>query len=157
MVLIYLIRHAQSEFNATGIDSPNVALTQLGTRQAIALGTMFRERGIAFDHVFVSPLQRALQTYSLANPICDHPPIISHACREQLMGAWANLMHGENSLVNVIESTSSLETRAKRFIEYAKMTATPLKHGRIAIFTHQGFIYALTGRMLQNAEYAVVM
>ncbi|MGD0983494.1 MAG: histidine phosphatase family protein [Acidimicrobiales bacterium] len=62
--MLFLVRHGQSEANAAGLvigrtDSP---LTELGHRQAVALGDALASRGAAACRILTSPLQRAEQT-----------------------------------------------------------------------------------------------
>lgn len=63
---IVLVRHGQTEWSIAGKHTGNtdVALTELGRRQADALGDMLA--GAAFDAVFSSPLIRAWNTMELA-------------------------------------------------------------------------------------------
>ena len=69
-----LIRHGESEFNASGRiqGQLNTPLSMLGQRQALALASAYR--GEAIDAVIASPLDRAQQTAApiaaaLARPI----------------------------------------------------------------------------------------
>src|SRR5271157_5405767 len=62
--MLFLVRHGQSEANAAGLvigrtDSP---LTELGHRQAAALGDALASRGTAAARILTSPLQRAGRT-----------------------------------------------------------------------------------------------
>ena len=62
--MLLLVRHGQSEANAAGLligraDSP---LTELGHRQAAALGEALAARAPAPAALLTSPLQRARQT-----------------------------------------------------------------------------------------------
>ena len=61
-MLLFLVRHGQSEFNLlgeeAGSDSP---LTELGLQQAERVGAWLAQRG-PFDAMYCSPLQRARQT-----------------------------------------------------------------------------------------------
>ena len=64
MLRIYLARHGQNADNAEGIlnghrDRP---LTRIGITQARLLSEMIKERGLAFDAVYSSPLSRAYET-----------------------------------------------------------------------------------------------
>ena len=66
--MLYLIRHGQTALNSAFAlqgrsDTP---LNETGTAQAEAAGLWFRERGIRFDRVYSSPLERAVQTARLA-------------------------------------------------------------------------------------------
>jgi probable phosphoglycerate mutase len=63
---VYLVRHGETEWSASGkhtgrTDNP---LTEEGERKARALKE--RLKGVAFDRVFTSPLQRARRTCELA-------------------------------------------------------------------------------------------
>lgn len=67
MTDLYLVRHGQTELNVQNIlqgwqDSP---LTERGREQALATRTAFAARGVAFDHVYSSPLGRARRTAEL--------------------------------------------------------------------------------------------
>ena len=63
---VTLVRHGQTEWSMSGRHTgrTDVPLTDLGRRQADALGQMFE--GAAFDHVLSSPLSRAWETMELA-------------------------------------------------------------------------------------------
>ena len=67
MADLYLVRHGQTELNVQNIlqgwhDSP---LTERGREQALAARTAFAARGVAFDHVYSSPWDRARHTAEL--------------------------------------------------------------------------------------------
>jgi probable phosphoglycerate mutase len=67
-MILYLIRHGESQYNAEGriqgqIDIP---LSDIGQRQSLAIATAFDQ--IKLDAVFSSPLKRAAQT---ASPLAD--------------------------------------------------------------------------------------
>lgn len=67
MADLYLVRHGQTELNVKNIlqgwhDSP---LTARGREQALATRAAFEDRGVAFDHVYSSPLGRARRTAEL--------------------------------------------------------------------------------------------
>ena len=63
---LVLVRHGETEWSRTGRHTgrTDVALTELGQRQANALGLMLRGRPLAA--VLVSPLQRATETFRRA-------------------------------------------------------------------------------------------
>lgn len=61
---LYLVRHGQTLFNAQKriqgwCDSP---LTELGIRQAQAIGSYFKEKAIEIDHAYCSTSERASDT-----------------------------------------------------------------------------------------------
>lgn len=75
--MIYVIRHGQTELNSSHAlqgrsDQP---LNETGVEQAREAGTWLAGQGIRFDHVYSSPLVRAVQTARLVAPdvpvVCD--------------------------------------------------------------------------------------
>lgn len=78
---LYLVRHGQTELNVLNIlqgrhDSP---LTALGKSQAERVGRYFAHEGIAFDHVYSSPLGR---TRATAACITDMSPVLDEGLAE---------------------------------------------------------------------------
>src|SRR5580693_7632884 len=67
-MLLYLIRHGQSLFNAEKRiqGQTDIALSPFGEKQSQALAAAFR--GLPIDALYASPLRRAMQT---AAPIAD--------------------------------------------------------------------------------------
>ncbi len=63
---VYLVRHGETAWSITGQHTgrTDLALTSRGEDQARAVGP--RLKGLEFDHVFSSPLQRAWRTCELA-------------------------------------------------------------------------------------------
>jgi broad specificity phosphatase PhoE len=172
---IYLIRHAQSEFNAAfepGAPDPMIfdaPLSPLGVRQAIEARAQIGALDIT--KLIVSPMTRTLQTATLMFEN-THPITINALVREQLshscdMGQspghlaetyphldFAHLddiwwHDGEkNQLGYSIESHELLEQRALQFIDFLVASNT---HST-AIVTHGNFIHATTGIQPQNCE-----
>jgi probable phosphoglycerate mutase len=64
--IVYLARHGETAWSVSGQHTgrTDLPLTEQGERSARALGE--RLRGLAFDKVFTSPLQRAFRTADLA-------------------------------------------------------------------------------------------
>ncbi|MBI2623643.1 MAG: histidine phosphatase family protein [Candidatus Liptonbacteria bacterium] len=64
MLRLYIARHGQDEDNANGIlnGRRDMPLTKLGVRQAEQLAKNIKERKLAFDAVYTSPLVRARRT-----------------------------------------------------------------------------------------------
>jgi len=75
---VYGVRHGQSEYNLLGLcnDDPTqgVTLTALGRRQAAAAGV--RLRGLGLEHIYSSPLPRAVQTAEALAAACDAPLMV---------------------------------------------------------------------------------
>jgi broad specificity phosphatase PhoE len=63
---LWLIRHGETEWSRSGqhTGATDIALTEAGEQQAVALGRFLEGR--AFSHVLVSPLARARRTCELA-------------------------------------------------------------------------------------------
>jgi broad specificity phosphatase PhoE len=66
MPRVTLVRHGETEWSASGKHTghTDIPLTEEGERKARALRDRFK--GVAFDRVFTSPLQRAARTCALA-------------------------------------------------------------------------------------------
>lgn len=68
--MIFLVRHGQTEMNSAGLlqgrsDHP---LNRTGIMQAEQAAALLQEKGIVFNHVFSSPLIRAVQTAEIMAP-----------------------------------------------------------------------------------------
>ena len=63
---VTLVRHGETEWSASGKHTgrTDIPLTEVGERKARALRERFK--GVTFDRVFTSPLQRAARTCELA-------------------------------------------------------------------------------------------
>lgn len=172
---IYLIRHAQSEFNAAFMpDDPDpmifdAPLSPLGKAQAVETRTHINALDIV--NLIVSPMTRTLQTATLIFENI-HPVSINADVREQLIhscdvGRAPNSLakdyphldfshldecwwHNEekNHLGYSVESRELVEQRADQFIDYLIANNT---HST-AIISHGNFINAMTGIKPQNCE-----
>jgi broad specificity phosphatase PhoE len=63
---IWLVRHGETEWSLSGqhTGSTDIPLTEQGRLQAVAIGKLLTGR--RFDHVFSSPMERAVETGTLA-------------------------------------------------------------------------------------------
>lgn len=59
MAVITLVRHGQASFGAQNYDQ----LSDLGYKQAAALGEFFKQRGYQFQRIICGKMQRHMQTY----------------------------------------------------------------------------------------------
>lgn len=96
MTEIYLLRHGETEWNASGrfqgkLDSP---LTSQGVEQARSCGRRLSQLGIDYDTVIASPLGRTRQTASIVAD-CGRFPDIRYDQRlaEVSIGSWDGLTH----------------------------------------------------------------
>jgi broad specificity phosphatase PhoE len=88
MRALHLARHGQSVWNAGRRfqGSHDVPLSELGRRQAAALGTALRGRRLA--HVYASPLERARQTAEAVVAELGVPLTVMDDLRELCLGEW---------------------------------------------------------------------
>ena len=68
--MMYVVRHGQTSMNNRKAlqGRSDLPLNETGIAQARELAAWLAERGITFDHVFSSPLVRAVQTAELVAP-----------------------------------------------------------------------------------------
>lgn len=132
---LYLIRHGQSETNVNPDlmgQTPDVALTKLGKRQAELLGQRFNKELVAFDFVYSSPYKRAYDTATIALGSSAGHIIKSPRLREYEAGEWTGKSRkkvintaiqlkmgflNHNFLPPEGESLSMVERRASEWLE----------------------------------------
>ncbi len=176
---IYLIRHAQSEFNAVyDADKPDpmifdAPLSKLGEHQAVQAKTMLPELDIS--RLIVSPLTRTLQTAALmfggALPVeinstvreqvlnsCDigrHPAALTNDFPEHdfahLAERWWHDEEKDHRGISV-EPHEILLQRTADFVEYLKFQQKVERTHSTAVVSHGNFIQALTGIQPNNCE-----
>ena len=91
MKSLLLARHGQSLSNAVRRfqGTQDVALSELGARQAEALGQALRHRRVSA--IYTSPLERARRTAEIAAARLDVPVTAVHDLRELSLGEWEGL------------------------------------------------------------------
>jgi probable phosphoglycerate mutase len=159
-MLVYLIRHGQTQFNADGrvqgwLDVP---LNDVGRSQAQRLAQRFTGRPI--DIVFTSPLARAAETARALAAPGDLQLIFDDRLREYNMGDWTGKTGDEISaeaselglddpLIPIPggESAMDMRTRVSAFVKDLS-----LRHSRafrsVAVVSHGGTLGAILGSML---------
>ncbi|MBC7644450.1 MAG: histidine phosphatase family protein [Thermoleophilia bacterium] len=158
---IYLIRHAQSEWNAAGrwqgmADPP---LTELGREQATSLAADFMVPDVT--HVFCSTLKRARETAAPLATMLGLPPIVDADLCELDVGSWEGktreqiatsdpgalekFFRGEQGWVGG-ESYADHELRAERAAE--RLRRLPAGSTAVVV-THGGTIRALLLALLE--------
>jgi broad specificity phosphatase PhoE len=157
---IYLIRHGETEFNATFRDkiggrSNWAELNKKGIHQMQILGKRFKEEGIKFDLVFASPTIRAQQSarYCLEEMSeTIYRTKIASEITELSQGDWEGESRDEKyGRKDVLEGLNkdcwnfipgdkikgeSQSMIAKRVFEWIKKTAKDNPNATIAAFTH---------------------
>lgn len=172
---IYLIRHAQSAFNA--VYDPNkpdpmifdAPITALGEAQALQARNEIKQ--LKLDNVIVSPFTRTLQTAHLIfenrlpfqinatvrEQLCNSCDVGSppkelaqkypHLDFDHLDDCWWHDGERDHRGISV-EPHETLQERADTFAEFVKREGI---HST-AIVSHGNFICALTGIQPQNCE-----
>ncbi|MBO6014130.1 MAG: histidine phosphatase family protein [Oscillospiraceae bacterium] len=79
--MLYIIRHGQTEMNSRRLlqGRSDIPLNSQGIAQAEEAALLLRSKGICFDHVFSSPLARAVQTAAIladGTPVHTDPRLI---------------------------------------------------------------------------------
>lgn len=159
---IYLLRHAQTEWNRDKkiqgrMDSP---LTELGQKQAFGWGERLATYNI--DIILSSPQQRVVETVTFINQTLQKPLVYKDGFREQDWGLWEGLQVTEinqdfpNELKKRTEkgwdftapegeTRFSVWQRAHQELEsFVKST----DHKNILLVCHQGVIKALLYKIL---------
>ena len=95
MLTLYLIRHGQTEYNASGrvqgwLDVP---LDDVGKMQALSVGRRFINKHVSA--VYTSPLSRAAETARAIAAACKREIILDLRLREYNMGDWTGLTGDE--------------------------------------------------------------
>ena len=176
---IYLLRHGESEANATGADVPDPPLTELGRRQAATWRGAIE--GLGIKAVLVSPLRRAIESFACAfggagvggNGGVDVPTTVCPAaCELHGCGGVAENTPRPPSARHPIHLESSLPPALLQ--ELARNTAGPSARqpvqadpedsilqlqqvlmsqaeGVVLLVTHWGVIQKLTGVRAKNA------
>ncbi|MBL8826108.1 MAG: histidine phosphatase family protein [Planctomycetaceae bacterium] len=154
-MLCYLIRHGESAYNVEGRiqGQANVPLTELGRKQALALGNAFRDQ--QFDALFSSPLDRAYHTAEPVAAALELPIQTDDRLKELNAGVFQGLVWNEivaqhpeaaarwKSLdpdyrIPGGESRRDLVQRALAVIESIRS----LGHKRVVIVAHGGLLSA---------------
>jgi broad specificity phosphatase PhoE len=165
-----LVRHAESEWNRhfslTRIDPniPDPPLTELGRQQAEELIDRLADEGIR--RLIASPYRRTLETASIIAESLDLSiaiePLVRERCvfscdlgtpTSRLARLWPDLDFGhveEQWWGEPTESEAELALRCDAF-----RARTSFLHDRfeVAVISHWGFIRALTGEELANADF----
>ncbi len=141
--MIYIIRHGQTELNQRRVlqGRSDVPLNDTGIAQAQQLAAGLRT--VFFDHVYTSPLKRAVQTAKIIAP--DAEPVIDDRLIEmdygpyegtdltcpppELLAFFRDFVH--HPAPKGMEPLSSVVERAGRFLEEIRKQG-----GNILISTH---------------------
>lgn len=159
-MLLYLIRHGQTDYNATGriqgwLDVP---LNEAGHEQARRVARRFVGKPI--HTVYASPLQRAADTARAICAACALPLTLDDRLREYNMGDWEGLTGDEINAISPVahhadpeivahggESAAQMRARVRPFIDEL-LAAHGAADTRVAVVSHGGTLGALISAML---------
>lgn len=161
-MILYLIRHGESVYNAEGRiqGQTDIPLSEMGQRQARAIADGFAK--IKLDAVFTSPLQRAAQT---AEPLALQQGLPAQSMPELMeihAGIFAGLLWGEieqkfpehavpwreqhpDFVIPGGESRRQLMDRGERALR--KIRENNLEH--VAVVAHGGILCAALKGLLE--------
>lgn len=162
---LYLARHGQSQDNERGFiqGQSSTPLSQLGERQAACLGKYLSN--IAFDAVYCSDLERAVQTAKIAVPyivpvLCPelrewHLGVLQKHTREECKvlfpDAWEILCSGIRDARKIPggESMNDMIARSTRLVG---SIVEKHRRGRVLVVSHGGTIRALRRGLLEEDD-----
>ena len=161
---VLLLRHGQSEANATKRDVPDALLTELGRVQARAWKGAIGRFGA--ECVLVSPLRRAIETALLAFDSVDVPIEVCRHARElwwkekantpsvsELVEETLRALPGGDRVCGVevaLEESADNPQTEQASIEQLKVVLNGRSEDCVAIVCHWGVINALCGDGADN-------
>jgi probable phosphoglycerate mutase len=159
MTTFYLIRHGETDWNASGRwqGHTDVPLNELGRMQARRLAERLRAEGVRLDAIYSSDLERAWETAQIIAAAMGCPPQPLVALREIDVGAWGGLTRAEvvARTPELIERLDSGEDVARggdgerfadlyqRVVGAVERLAAAHPAGRLALVSHGGPVRAL--------------
>lgn len=158
---LYFTRHGQTIWNVENkvCGATDIALTDLGHEQAIALGEKIK--GMPIDEILASPLMRARDTAQHISEISGIPMRVEELLREQNFGKYEagprnseEFLAAKQQFVNRFETGESMLMVAKRIytlldqLRKEDKTYLLVAHNGIARVVHSYFYD------MSNEEYA---
>jgi broad specificity phosphatase PhoE len=148
---LYFMRHGQTAWSLTGqhTGKTDLPLTARGEEEARSLAPLLQ--GVAFDHVFTSPRQRARRTAELAShPAAVIEPDLAEWDYGDYDGLRIDEIRAQRPQWDIYtdgapggESPEQIVTRADRLIERLVKLS-----GRVAVFSHGHFGRVLAVRWI---------
>lgn len=168
---VLLVRHAQSEANATGLDIADAPLTDTGRQQASAWCGRVASFGV--EIVLTSPLRRAVQTACLAFKGEAVPIEFCRAAREACWDQKYNQpgpkkamrsfleMFGQGCEVRGLDKAFNPDPQEPANFSESCRQLRKILSGRpekkVAVVCHFGVIQKLCGASAHNAEFVECM
>ena len=162
-MLVYMIRHGESENNAKRIHSgwAQIPLTQKGIEDAQKAKKTLD--GVSFDRIYASDLLRARQTCATVYP--DVEPTLVPALREIHVGGAQSRSRAECEALfgePYIKGRAELDFRAiggERWSDHLARVSDFLRSleqesfGRVALFCHEGSIHCAYNFVKKTSEF----
>jgi broad specificity phosphatase PhoE len=159
MLTLYLVRHGQTAYNATGrvqgwLDVP---LDDVGKMQALSVSRRFANKHISA--VYTSPLSRAAETAKAIARTCDREVILDLRLREYNMGDWTGLtgdeiaaaapgMHVEGHETQIPNGESAMDMRKRVESFLSDMTTKHTSRETLVAVSHGGTLGMVVAAML---------
>lgn len=159
--MIYIIRHGQTELNNAKVlqGRSDYPMNETGMGQAREAAQKLKEMGIRFDHVFTSPLTRAIQTAEIVAPCVM--PVVEERLIEMDYGPYEGMDLNDpapevvtffqdfvhNPAPEGMEDLASVVARAGEFLEEIRDL-----EGNILLSTHAIAMKGLLEYLTPDAE-----
>lgn len=163
-MIICLIRHGQTEWNSQRriqgrTDNP---LNDVGRAEAKKVAEYLKIHDPHWDHVFSSPLARALETGKIIARQLDLPdPIIHQGLIERQFGVFEGTVINENTFPSIMkEQVPGLESKADlqaRVLKTLREIAESHPGEKILIATHSHFIKGLLSTLLPDFNFGTLL
>lgn len=161
---LYFTRHGQTIWNVENkiCGATDIALTDLGHEQAIALGKSMKEEKLQIDEILYSPLIRATETARHISEETGIPMRVEPRLKEQNFGKFESTPRdgeefqlAKQNFINHFQSGESMLQMAQRI--YNLLDDVTAQEGKVyMLVAHNGiarFIHSYFHDM-DNAEFA---
>lgn len=152
-MLIYIIRHPETEYNARGITQGHYdsSLTNKGKKTAEFLGKKLKSMNIS--KIYTSDFGRCVQTSEIVNKELNVKVILKKELREQDFGDYngkkAEIIASNLDMSNsdlVIPNGESFNQMKKRVLDFIKNLK---ENNQILIVAHDGCLRAILSEILR--------
>ena len=164
MGCVYFVRHGQTVWNVENkiCGATDIALTELGHRQAEETGRKILEQGIKADEILYSPLVRAKDTAMHISEITGIPAREELRLKEQNFGKYestardgAEFKYAKTQFLNRYEGGESMLRLAQRI--YNLLDEVTASDKTYILVAHNGIARVVQSYFFEmtNEEYAV--
>lgn len=165
MGYFYYVRHGQTIWNVENkiCGATDIALTELGHQQAIAVGRMVKEQGLRIDEILYSPLIRAADTARHISEITGIPARAEARLTEQNFGKYestardgAEFRRAKENFVESYDGGESMLRLAQRIYNLLDDIKAESNEKTYMLVAHNGISRVIQSYFtdMTNAEYA---